>query len=279
MKAKTVWFILIVSMVSGNLWGQKNLDATRQELDKDPKVKKPDIIKSNAIKMASYSFDDPKLIEKTLKAFEKDKSDAVRIVKREGTNNSIKSINQSFTFRVDENDITYSFNQKEGENALLQYRMLDKNKVSFNFEGDLPDWQEMKDYVRNLHFSNVDYLDSMKIHFSNLNSINLDSIKMQLPNFDSIRMQLDFSKFSNFFESKPKYIIPKNGYLTINEKKVSAEEARKLGYNVETVPESEIKQTQEKPKFFIPKDSYIIINGKKITAEEARKLGYDVETF
>jgi len=280
MKTKAVLVILICALVSGNLFAQKNLDAVREDFDKDKSIKKSTELVPAFFDGTAYTLENKKQIDKALQAFEKDQKDAKMIVKATSKDNDISSMN--LHFRNEGGDISYKIDIQENNKASFQYRIMNMGAIHQDDLGVL----RLLDRAANI--SARINLGSYKVSMDSLIArLNRDTTNVSFTiKLDSTARKINEMFSTSFFSYtpdtqnvKPKYVIPENVYLTINREELTAEEARKLGYDVETIPAQEIKLIQEKPKFFIPKDSYMIINGKKVTAEEARKMGHDVETF
>ena len=291
MKTKTVLVILICSLVSGNLFAQKNLDAVREDFDKDKSIKKSTETVPAHFNGGTYTLENKKQIDKALQAFEKDQKDANRVLKLTNMDNDISSMD--LNFKNEGGDVSYKIDIQENNKASFQYRIMDVGAILQNIDnfGIRLNRDTANTSTRVIRLGSIasrdkgslsQFMDSLIVHLNidtaniSAHTIRLDSMERR---FKNNTLSASFSFTPDTQNSKSKYVIQENTHITINGEKVTAEEARKLGFDVETIPTHGIKLIKDKPKFFIPKDSYMIIDGKKVTAEEARKMGHDVETF
>lgn len=254
---------------------QKNLNSLREQMERDKNVEIISKSKTDLNETVTYRIKNDRagknLQEKLREAFDKDRDGANRIVNMENDNQA----NRYILFKNEGEDVSYRIISKKKETDIF-YRSIKKKGRNYFFRGE--NWEHlMKEHnldsiINNSQWNSITLNNELMKMKGNMQSFSISD----LPNISAESLLRHWNGGKNTLR---RFMIPEGGELYIDGKKLSPEEARKMGYDVRTFSPEKDKDKEKERHFRVPEGSYMIINGRKVTIEEAQEMGYHIEIF
>lgn len=287
MKTRMLLTWIVLLFCTTNLFAQSDLDNLLKELDKHTNViQTNNIVMDNYVSKEYHIQNDPKLVEKIKKAFNNAMSEAKLILTTKGIDEADK--NFKFSFKTDNgNQVIYQYNGIDNASGKFIYQQLNSKKsidpVRYNSIEELTAQQRMlrenqRKEAQQLRKDLQNQRKNLQNQQRAMRKEQQEILQKQRKVLQKQREDLQKQRKGLLPSTNPTYVIPEDGYIIINETKVTVQEARKMGYYVQTTNEFTNNSQKAKPKFYIPEGGHITINDVKLTITQARMLGYDVET-